>query len=161
MKKFGKIFLITLVSLLGVLIITISIVLWLVFTPERLTPIIRKQADKYITCQSEIGEVELTFFSTFPNLGVKIKQFALINPVTDSPCDTLISLDEITGVVDASAWWKNNEIILIGLALTRGSVNVFTDSVGNTNYDIVAADTTSSPEPASESDIPSADIRNI
>jgi hypothetical protein len=161
MKKFGKIFLITLVSLLGILIVTISIVLWLVFTPERLTPIIRKQADKYIPCQSEIGEVELTFFSTFPNLGVKIKQFALINPVTYSPCDTLISLDEITGVVDASAWWKNNEIILIGLELTRGSVNVFTDSAGNTNYDIVAVDTTSSPEPASESEIPSADIRNI
>ena len=80
MKKFGKIFFITLLSLFAVLIVTICIVLFLVFTPERFTPIVRKQVDKFITCQSEIGEVELTFFSTFPNFGLKIRQFALINP---------------------------------------------------------------------------------
>ena len=84
MKKFIKIFFISLLSLLGVLIVAVSILIWIVFTPERITPIVRKQAAKYITCKSEIGSVELTFFSTFPNFGLKVRDFALINPVEGS-----------------------------------------------------------------------------
>ena len=159
MKKFGKILLITLVSLFSILLITISIVLFLVFTPERFTPIVRKQADKFITCQSEIGEVELTFFSTFPDFGLKIKKFTLINPGSDSQSDTLLNVDEFIGVVDAAAWWKKNELIFKGLELTGGSVNIFTDSLGNTNYDIFATDTASSPE--TETIMPLIEIRNV
>jgi hypothetical protein len=161
MKKFGKIFLITLISLLSILLVTIFIVLFIVFTPERFTPIVRKQVDKFITCQSEIGEVELTFFSTFPDFGLKIKQFTLINPCADSHSDTLVKVDELTGVIDASAWWKNNDLILTGLELNSGSVNIFTDSLGNTNYDIFATDTTTSPEADSETMMPVIEIRNV
>jgi len=161
MKKFRKIFFITVLSLFAVLIVTVSVVLWLVFTPERFTPIVRKQAEKFITCQSEIGEVELTFFSTFPNFGLKVKQFVLINPVADAPCDTLVKVKELVGVVDAVAWLKKKELILVGLELTGGSINVFSDSLGNTNYDIVATNTTSGPESDSESMLPTIDIRNV
>ena len=161
MKKFIKIFSITIVSLLAILIITVSIALWLVFTPERFTPIVRKQADKFITCKSEFGEVELTFFSTFPNFGIKVKQLALINPVDGAPCDTLVKVNELVGVVDGAAWWKRDELKLIGLELTGGSVNIFSDSLGNTNYAIVSTGTTSSTEPKSETILPNIDIRNI
>ena len=161
MKKFRKVFFITFLSLFSILVVTISIVWWLVFTPERFTPIIRKQAEKVITCQIEIGEVELTLFSTYPNFGIKVKQFALINPVTDAPCDTLIKVEELIAVVDAVAWLKKKELILVGLELTGGSIYVFSDSMGNTNYDIVAAKTTSPPETDSESILPVIDIRNV
>jgi hypothetical protein len=161
MKKFIKVFSITLVSLLAILIITVSIALWLVFTPERFTPIVRKQADNFITCKSEFGEVELTFFSTFPNFGIRVKQLALINPVNGAPCDTLVRVDELIGVVDAAAWWKRKEIKLIGLELTGGTVNIFSDSLGNTNYNIVTADTSSFTEPETETVSPDIDIRNI
>ena len=161
MKKFRKIFFITFLSLFSVLIVTISLVWWLVFTPERFTPIVRKQAEKVITCQSEIGEVELTFFSTYPNFGLKVKQFALINPVTDAPCDTLVKVEELVGVVDAVAWFKKKELIFVGLELTGASIYVFSDSLGNTNYDIVATDTTSPPGTDSETILPVIDIRNV
>lgn len=161
MKKFRKIFFITFLSLFSILVITISIVWWLVFTPERFTPIVRKQAEKYITCQIEIGEVELTLFSTYPNFGIKVKQFALINPVTDTPCDTLVKVEELIAVVDAVAWLKEKELILVGLELTGGSIYVFSDSLGNTNYDIVAAETISPPETDSESILPVIDISNV
>ena len=42
-----------------------------------------------------------------------------------------------------------------------GTVNVFSDSLGNTNYDIVATDTTSSPSTDSVTTLPSIDIRNV
>ncbi len=146
---------------MGILIIAISIVIWIVFTPERITPIVRKQAAKYITCKSEIGSVELTFFSTFPNFGLKVRDFALINPVEGSMSDTLVRVNELVGVVDAKAYWKKKDIILIGLEMNGGSVNVYSDSLGNTNYNIMPPDPNPDPAEASETELPFIDIRNI
>jgi hypothetical protein len=161
MKKFIKIFFISLLSLLGVLIVAISVVIWIVFTPERITPIVRKQAAKYISCKSEIGSVELTFFSTFPNFGLKIRDFALINPVAGSMSDTLVRINELVGVVDAKAYWKKKDIILVGLEMNGGSVNIYSDSLGKTNYNIMPPDTNPAPAAASETGLPFIDIRNI
>jgi hypothetical protein len=161
MRKFIKVFLIALASLLAVLLIAAGIVSWLVFTPERVTPIVRKQAARFITCQSEIGEVDLTLFSTWPDVGLRVRRFALINPVAGAPSDTLVNLDELMAVVDGQAWWKRREMILVGLELNGGTVNVFSDSLGNTNYDIVASDTTPSPGNDSATAMPVLDIRNV
>lgn len=161
MKKAGKIILITLLSLITTLIISIFIVLYIVFTPAKFTPIVRKQADKFITCKTAIGEVELTIFSTFPDFGLKVRNFSLINPVADSQNDTLVRVDELLCTVDAAAWWKKNEIILKGLELTGGSVSLFTDSLGNTNYDVIITDTTAVNVSETETGLPTVDIRNI
>src|SRR5664279_1879139 len=161
MNKFIKIFLISLFSLVGVLIVAICIVIWIVFTPARITPIVRKQAAKYITCKSEIGSVELTFFSTFPNFGLKVKDFALINPVNGSMSDTLVSVNELVGVVDAKAYWKRKDIILIGLEMKGGSVNVYSDSLGHTNYNIMPPEANPAPAAATKTELPFIDIRNI
>jgi hypothetical protein len=161
MKKFIKIFFISLLSLLGVLLIAASVLIWIVFTPERITPIVRKQAAKYITCKSEIGSVELTFFSTFPNFGLKVRDFALINPVAGSMSDTLVRVNELVGVVDAKAYWKKKVIILIGLEMKGGSVNVYSDSLGRTNYNIMPEDTNPAPASTSKTELPFIDIRNI
>jgi hypothetical protein len=161
MKKFIKIFFISLLSLIGVLIIAVSIVIWIVFTPARITPIVRKQAAKYITCKTDIGSVELTFFSTFPNFGLKVKNFALINPVTNSISDTLVSVNELVGVIDAKTYWKKKDIILIGLEMNGGTINVYSDSLGHTNYNITPTDTTPAPTVATETKLPFIDIRNI
>jgi hypothetical protein len=161
MKKFIKIFLISVLSLLGVLIVSFSIVIWIVFTPARITPIVRKQAAKYLTCKSEIGSVELTFFSTFPNFGLKVSDFALLNPVAGSMSDTLVSVNELVGVIDARAYWKKRDIILIGLKMTGGTVNVYADSLGHANYNIMPADTSQVPAAVSDTVLPFIDIRNV
>lgn len=119
----------------------ISVALWVVFTPERLTPIVRKQATQFITCKSEVGSVELTFFSTFPRFGLKVNQFALINPVPNSKSDTLVFVDELIGVVDVKAYWKYNDIVLNELIVRNGVVNAYIDSLGKTNFDITPPDT--------------------
>src|SRR5659263_693058 len=92
MKKNLKRVLILFSSLIFLLLLAIGIALWFVFTPEKLTPIVRTQAAKYITCKTEIGDVELTFFSTFPRFGLKVNHFALINPVPNAPATTLCLL---------------------------------------------------------------------
>ena len=142
MKKFVKWVVLIVLSLIFVVIFTISISVWFVFNPARITPIVRTQAAKYITCKSEIGQVELTFFSTFPRFGLKVNRFALINPILKAPADTLVCADQFVGIVDAAAWWKRDELVLTELQISNGTVNAFVDSLGHTNFDIVRADTT-------------------
>ena len=63
-------------SLSGIVLTVVAVVciaIYLIFTPERLTPIARQLADKYVVCDHEIGEVDLTFFSTFPCFGASVK----------------------------------------------------------------------------------------
>jgi hypothetical protein len=161
MKKIGKILFITVLTLFAVLIVTVSVVSWLVFTPERITPIVRKQVSKFITCKSEIGQVELTFFSTFPDIGFRVSQFALINPAAGAPSDTLVKVNQLVFLIDAAEWWKKNKVVLTGLELSGGSVNIFSDSLGKSNYDIMPPDTATYHDTGSETELPDIDIRNV
>ncbi|MBW8324367.1 MAG: hypothetical protein K0M50_06360, partial [Prolixibacteraceae bacterium] len=72
MQKVFKRLAIAVAAIVFVVALVAGIAVWLVFTPERLTPVVRSQAAKYITCETQIGEVELTFFSTFPRFGIKV-----------------------------------------------------------------------------------------
>ena len=92
MKKALKIVGITLGSVFILLAVVIGSALWVVFTPERLTPIVRKVASEYVKCDHEIGKVELTFFSTFPHFGLAIDSLTLINPVAGAPTDTVVHI---------------------------------------------------------------------
>jgi hypothetical protein len=94
MKKTLKIIGISLASLITVLIITVFILLWVIVTPDKLTPIVRNQVDKFILCTTDFDTVDVTFFSTFPHVGLQIKNLALINPMPDAPSDTLAFVED-------------------------------------------------------------------
>lgn len=146
MRKVFKRLAIAFTAIVFVVLLVAGIAVWLVFTPERLTPVVRSQVAKYITCESQIGEVELTFFSTFPQFGIKVNQFALINRFPGASSDTLVRADEFVGIVDLAAWWKHNELVLTELQMHNGALNAYVDSLERANFDIVKADTVVTPE---------------
>lgn len=137
MKKIAKRLLILFSSLLFLVVVAIGIAVWFVFTPGKLTPYVRTQAAKYITCKTEIEDVELTFFSTFPRFGLKMNNFALVNPIPNAPSTTLIRAEQFVGIVDVAALWKRDELVLTELLISNGTINAFTDHQGNTNFDII------------------------
>ena len=143
MNKTLKVTLTVLASFIAAFIITMSVLVWLVFTPSRLTPIVRSQLVKQFSCKTEIAEVELTFFSTFPNLDLKIKELKLINPLAGCPNDTLLSAQTSFFVLDIQALTRKNELLIKGIELKNLSVNTFTDKNGKTNYDVFRSDTSS------------------
>lgn len=161
MKKFFKIFFIVLGSLLVLILAALGIAYWYVFTPEKLTPIVRKQAERYINCQTEIGSVELTLFSTFPRLGIKINDVKLINPVPNAPSDTLLSIERLFGYIDVDALRKENELLLSEFSLLNGNINVFIDADGRTNFDIFDIESDPDVEPDGEFPLDFIDIGNI
>lgn len=141
MKKIFKISLITLLSVVGLLIITVTILIWIVFTPSKITPIVNSQLKKYIKCEAKFDNVELTFFSTFPQFGLHASNFLLANIIETSPSDTLLYVNGLTAKIDAKAFFYNNEIIINGIELNNGKINAFVDKNGNSNYDIIKEDT--------------------
>lgn len=143
------------------LLIGFGILSWYVFTPEKLTPLLRNQADKFISCQVEIGSVELTLFSTFPRLGIKVDHVLLVNPMDRAPNDTILNIEQLSGYVDVETLWKKNELILSNIVLTNGSINAFFDAEGNSNMDILTIETTPDPDKDAEFPLSFVDIGNI
>ena len=137
MKRALKIVGWTLFGVLMTVIAVILIVVYLVFTPARLTPIARQVAAQYVTCEHEIGEVDLTFFSTFPYFGASIKDVTLINPMAGAQNDTLASVPELlvsVKLLDAI----NGDIYVKRFQLKNAAANVFIAADGSTNFDVFA-----------------------
>lgn len=142
MKKIWKVIAWTLVSVVMMVLLVITTACYLIFTPERLTPIVQQVATKFVTCEHEIGEVELTFFSTFPYLGVEIHDVSLIHPIDSLAPDTLAAVEKILLSVqpfDAIG----GDIFIKQLSVEGITANIYVSADGRTNYDIIAlSDTT-------------------
>lgn len=136
MKKFWKIFGITIGTLLGVVLLVIGTAIYVVFTPKRLTPIVRDIANQYVSCEHEIGEVELTFFSTFPDFGLRIDGLYLIHPMEGAQSDTLFAAKEAVVVVNPIRFLKEQTLDVHQITLNNTSANIFTNENGVSNLDV-------------------------
>ena len=142
MKRALKITAITLSSIIGVLLIAIVIVCNIVFSPKTLTPIVRNNVGRFITCQADLDTAELTFFSTFPNFAINLVNVDVINPMPDAPSDTLAHVGHLVASVNVREFLFNGNIVLNHLLLDNTQANIFCDSLGNANYSIVPPSTT-------------------
>lgn len=138
MKKALKIFGITLGSIILLLAIVIGSALWVVFTPERLTPIVRNVASEYVKCDHHIGKVELTFFSTFPHFGLAIDSLTVVNPVEGAPSDTVLSVPHAVTSVDVMALLNEQTLSIPTLHMPDLQANIYVAADGQANYDILA-----------------------
>ncbi len=144
MKKFFKILGITFASLLGVAIVAIAAVVLVVFSPKYLTPIVDKVAKNYITCDYQIDQVELTFFSTFPEFGLKTGRILVVNPTEGAQSDTLLMADKLVARVELKQLLKEGCLNLREVGLLGVQANAFIAEDGHTNFDVLSlpSDTT-------------------
>ena len=138
MKKALKIFAVALSSIIGLVLLVIGLAIWVVFTPERLTPIVREVASEYVQCEHTIGKVELTFFSTFPRFGLNIDSVMLINPIEGAPNDTVVAIPQMKVSLDVMDLLEKQTVTINELRLPDVVANIYVDSEGKANYDVVA-----------------------
>ena len=138
MKKALKIFAVALSSIIGLVLLVIGLAIWVVFTPERLTPIVREVANEYVQCEHTIGKVELTFFSTFPRFGLNIDSVMLINPIEGAPNDTVVAIPQMKVSLDVMDLLEKQTVTINELRLPDVVANIYVDSEGRANYDVVA-----------------------
>ncbi len=117
---------------LGALILLISIALGIVLntilSPKKLTPIIEKLAQNYITTDITLGRVDVTLFSTFPNLSIQIDSLG-IKQVNDTIPD-LIFTEKFIATVNPFALLKKS-IIVEQVVLKGANIHVYNDSIIN------------------------------
>lgn len=116
-KKALKISGITLASLVAFIALVGAIACWIVFTPSRVTPIVKKALNKTLTCQTDIDTVELTFFSTFPHFGLHISNLSLVNP-DEQLNDTLCRVDNCTLSLNLMSYLRDRQLVVTISALT-------------------------------------------
>jgi len=146
MKRIFKIVMISLITIILLVVLAASTLVWVVFTPSKLTPIVRDQAKNFISCTTHIDEVELTFFSTFPEFGLKLSGFTLVNPTPGAPSDTLLVSKSAIATIDVKAFLDHNQVVLKEILLEDIKATVFSDANGKTNYDVFISDTTAVPD---------------
>ena len=135
MKRALKIFGITLGSTIGFILLVLAVALWVLFTPARLTPIVRDVASNYVKCEHEIGKVELTFFSTFPQFGLAIDSLLLVNAMDGAASDTLLAAPKMVVAVDIVSL-KDKKLHVSELLLSDVQANLFIDPSGASNFDV-------------------------
>ena len=66
----------------GLFIIICSLAVW-ILTPDRLTPLVEKQASGYLDADVSLSRVELTFWKTFPRLRVDVDSLRIVSRSLD------------------------------------------------------------------------------
>ena len=146
MKRALKITAITLSSIIAILAIAIIIVCNIVFSPKTLTPIVRNNVGRFITCQADLDTAELTFFSTFPNFAINLSNVRVINPMAEAQSDTLAYVGRLAASVNVSQFLFKGNLVINQVHLDNTTANIFCDSLGNANYNIVALSSTEEEE---------------
>ena len=140
MKKGLKIGLISLASLILVIAIAVSVLLYSIFSPSKLAKIVNNQADRFITCDFHIDKVGLTFFKTFPKIGLDLENVVLKNPQTAAVSDTLLYMKECVAALNIRELIKNQHVEINDFSLNNGLVNLYIDEQGNGNYNVFVSD---------------------
>lgn len=166
-KKTIKIIAITLLSLVLLVAAAITFVIHVVFTPEKLTPIVVRVANQTLDAKLDMKSVELTFFSTFPRFGLKLTDGTLvskaINDTLWQKTDSLLSFKKCVVVVNPIDYLEKQRISLYYLSLDSISAYAHINKEGKANWDIVKLDTTTT---EAESDtakmqLDAINIRNV
>ena len=165
-KKIFKISGITLGSVLLVLLVAIAFVINFIVTPKKLTPVVLDAANQTLNAHLDMESVELTFFSTFPQFGLKVKNGSLVSrTLNDSnwcKTDSLLSFKECVLTVNPVAYLTENRIIVHNLSLDEVSVYAYRDKAGQANWEVTRASADTIPEDTVSADFNSEiDIRNI
>ncbi|MCX6304547.1 MAG: AsmA family protein [Bacteroidetes bacterium] len=138
MKKALKITGVVLLAILLILIITPF------FFQDRIKQEVKNLANRTLKSEVNFTDMNLSFFSHFPNLSLTLTGFSLKSsaPFTG---DTLISAREIAFGVNVKSLFGKT-ILITRIYFNNAKINILYDAKGAANYDVYQSkDTTSAP----------------
>ena len=142
----------SLLALVVLILVGVTIVIHFIFTPAKLTPLVEKTAKEYLNAEVHFGNIELTFFSTFPDFGIQLDDASVISGTfRDSTAnseptmqDSLMNIKSCLLTINPIAYLTKNRIVVKDFVLEQPEIYAYVDSAGVPNWDIlrIAADTT-------------------
>lgn len=135
-------------SLVVLVLLGVGIALYFVFTPSKLTPMVEKTAAEYLNAEVRVGHVDLTFFSTFPDFGVRLSDAVVISNIyRDSTRtggftaqDSLMNIKSALVTINPMAYLTKNRIVVKDFVLDEPEIYAYVDTAGVANWDIARMD---------------------
>ncbi|MEO0468518.1 MAG: AsmA-like C-terminal region-containing protein [Bacteroidota bacterium] len=134
MKRFLKIFGGTLVFLL-ILLAALPFVF-----KDKIEALFREEIKKNVNAEVYFSGVDLSFFRNFPDVRVSVTEFGVVN-YAPFEGDTLAAAESFDLVVDLMSVISGETVSLKKIILDKALIHGIVHEDGQTNWDIVAADT--------------------
>ncbi len=143
MKKGFKYTLVVIASLFAILLIGAAIVVNFVLTPSKLTPIVLEQANKHLDAQVLCDEVDITVFSTFPRIGIRLKNGSVIShtandSLSETYQDSLLQFKTCLVTANPLALLVSNQVNIHTVLIDEATIYAYKNKNGIANWDIVA-----------------------
>ena len=140
-RKLIRVSAITVGALLLTGFVVVAFVINYVFTPDKLTPIVLNVANRSLDADLKVESVELTFFSTFPQFGLKVDEGFLVSKVLNDSLpqktDSLLAFKECVLTVNPLDYFLKNKISVYNLSLKNVAVYAYRNKAGKANWEIV------------------------
>ncbi|MFT6245852.1 MAG: hypothetical protein ACJAXI_002627, partial [Crocinitomicaceae bacterium] len=95
------------------------------------------EINKNLKAEVQVSDVELTFWSTFPNLSIDFNHVFIQDAIVGSTMrDTLLYSDRVRCKLNPFDIW-NEEYKVKSIEVSPGVLNLKVDADGNNNYDIL------------------------
>jgi hypothetical protein len=137
-------------GILFLLLIILAIVLPYFFKDE-IVQFIEDEAEKHLNAELEIGEVNLSFISTFPDFVLEIQNLSLTG-VGQFEGDTLFGTKKLEVALNLSSVLFGDSYEINRFHLSEPNINVLVTKEGIPNYDIYKADSTETADESSETE---------
>lgn len=140
--KISKVIGITIVSIIFLISVTIGVVFQFILTPEKITPKVVQAINQNLNAELSIDAIELTFFKTFPNFKLELKNGLILNQGTSfqdsisSPNDTLILFDYGVVSVNPLAFLANS-LEVNKFSFENPTIYAYVSPEGDTNWNIL------------------------
>lgn len=150
----------TALALVVLVLSVVGLAVW-ILTPKKLTPIVERVATEYLDADVSIGRVELTYWSTFPQLNVRVDSLSIVSHslhgISNADrmrlpgnADSLLSFVSLQGKVNIPQLMLM-KVELEDIILDRPEVNIVCLNDSVSNFDILPpseeeADSTAMPD---------------
>ena len=155
-----------------------SILKWGVLPPEKLTPLVIEKTNEFIKAHLECERIELTYFETYPYLGVELTRGRLISHQAEEedahteelaiPSDSLLSFQKAVVVFNPTDYLFGGKITVKKILIESPRFYGYVNSEGKANWDIYRSEAAAADSLATDSiapplppiDLQKVDIRN-
>lgn len=148
-----------------------SILNWGVLPPEKLTPLVVEQTNKFLDAHLDCERVELTFFETYPYLGVKLTNGHLISHAAEDSTaheeelavssDSLLSFNRATVSLQPLDYLFGGKITIKDFSIDHPRFYGFVNKDGRANWDIYQSEADSAETDADKKPLPPIDLQRV
>ena len=163
-KRIVRISLISAGGLLAAVLLAAGIALSVVLSPQRLTPLVNRIASDNLQAEVQIRKVDVTFFSTFPHMGLELKDGIVVShALRDSAFqaeDTLCAFHRCVVGLNLRAYTRHKKLSFFTVALDSADCRLFMGADGQSNYQIFGIQDTFSDE-STPIRLPSVEVKRF